>query len=198
MILAFFYGTALLLGCFPTAYWAGRHFGGLDIRKHGSGNVGATNALRVLGKKVGIAVFAVDILKGALPVIVFFFFARRAGLPYEPHGLWIGLAAVCGHVFNPFLGFKGGKGVATSAGVLLVNYPVLFAYAVAVFLAIFVCTRIVSLGSLASGLVLVAAAWRTGRSRQELASLAVLLFLIVWTHRENIGRLLTGTEKKIS
>src|SRR3989338_8540646 len=146
---------AFFLGSIPTAYLAGRIFKGIDIRQHGSGNVGATNALRVMGKKIGALVFFIDFIKGFLPVFLLSKFTT--GLTPDPReaGLWLGVAAISGHVFTPFLGFKGGKGIATGAGVLLGVFPLLFFCVLFVWISVFVTTRIVSISSLTSLVCLV-------------------------------------------
>ncbi len=192
MVVAFFAGS------FPTAYVFGRVFFKTDIRKHGSGNVGATNAFRVLGKDAGRIVFAVDFLKGLLPALLF----RLADGPPE-RALWIGLSAMLGHVFTPFLGFKGGKGVATGAGAAAAGLPVAFASALPVWLSTFKTTRIVSVSSLAALVAFLITAVILGIVRIHVNAGTVLcafimVGLVVWTHRENISRLKKGEEKKIS
>jgi len=192
---AFYFIFAFCLGAIPSAYWAGKALMNVDIRQHGSGNVGATNAFRVLGKGTGCAVLIFDLLKGALPV---FLFVISGYVDEEPIlSLLVGFTAVLGHVFTPFLGFKGGKGVATGGGVLLATYPVLFAFSMGAWCVCFLFTKIVSLSSLAavSALCLLALFW--------VADLKVRLFFLAmagfvyWTHRSNIGRLLRGEEKKV-
>ncbi len=179
-------------GSLPTAYLVGR-VRGTDIRKHGSGNVGATNAFRVFGKSVGLFVFAVDFAKGAVPVLVFL---RSGGDPNL--AAWIGLAAILGHVFTPFLGFKGGKGVATGAGVLTITQPLLFAGGMGVWVGCFLVTRIVSISSLASLAAVNVLAYTMPIGNHSRAALFCILVLVAWTHRDNLARLRAGTEKKIS
>jgi glycerol-3-phosphate acyltransferase PlsY len=189
--LAAFAAAAFLCGSFPTAYFAGR-LRGTDIRKHGSGNVGATNAFRVLGKGAGIAVFVVDFLKGFLPAFVY---VRTAGDPAT--AVWIGFAGILGHVFTPFLGFKGGKGVATGAGVLTACYPRLFLGGMIAWTAVFAFSRVVSIASLTALAVVNALAFATSAAPRARAAFFLIFVLIAWTHRENIARLRLGTEKKI-
>lgn len=183
--------AALLSGSLPTAYLVGRARG-TDIRKHGSGNVGATNAFRVFGKGPGILVFAVDFLKGYLPVFAFL----RAGGGADA-GVWIGLVAVLGHVFTPFLSFKGGKGVATGAGVLTASHPLLFAAGMAAWLGCFLATKIVSLSSLVALLAVNLFSYVTSAGPAARAGFFLIFILIAWTHRDNIRRLRVGEEKRI-
>ena len=193
--LVFYLVLAYFLGAIPTAYLAGKWLKGLDIREHGSGNVGATNAFRVLGKGTGTAVFVIDFLKGALPV--YFFKASSVGaLSASSAVLCVGLAALLGHVYTPFLGFKGGKGIATGAGMLASGFPALFGIVLAVWLLMFFMTRTVSISSMGSAAALAIAAFVLGyKLETELIFLAISVF-IFWTHRSNIGRILRGEEGK--
>ncbi|MCX7750560.1 MAG: glycerol-3-phosphate 1-O-acyltransferase PlsY [Candidatus Bipolaricaulota bacterium] len=188
-----------LLGGIPTAYLAGR-LKGVDLRRHGSGNVGGTNAVRVLGWRVGIPVLALDILKG---------YAAGGLLPRLPWvgdpvylGLAAGLGAVLGHVFTPYLGFRGGKGVAAGAGVLLALAPLPTLIASSVFLVLAFSTGIVSVGSLGATAALPLAAFLLDRFagipvHPAVQGLAVgLVPFVVWTHRGNVRRLLLGTENR--
>jgi glycerol-3-phosphate acyltransferase PlsY len=164
----------------------------IDIRQHGSGNVGATNAFRVLGKGPGIAVFVVDFLKGYLPVLL----APDLGVSSQ-NLIWIGLAAILGHVFNPWLGFKGGKGIATGAGVLMGLNPLLFLIAIMSWIAVFLLTKIVSLSSLIAVGILFAVSLGEPISPHEKAFFGAVFAFVVWTHRSNIRRLLKGEEKRM-
>ncbi len=186
---------AYFLGAIPTAYLAGKWFGGLDIRQHGSGNVGTTNAFRVLGKGPGSAVFMIDFLKGALPV--YLFKASAIGsLAASNLLLCVGLAAVLGHVYTPFLRFKGGKGIATGAGMLASGFPVLFIIVLAVWILTFSITRIVSVSSMGAALALAIAGLGLGyRIETNLIFIGIAVF-VLWTHRSNIDRLLKGEEGK--
>lgn len=184
---------AYFLGAVPTAYLAGR-LKGVDIRKHGSGNVGATNAFRVLGKGPGLAVFVLDFLKGAAPVWVFQSTAQGS-LADSTTLLFIGLAALLGHVFTPFLGFKGGKGIATGAGVLAAGFPPLFAISLAVWGLLFVLSKTVSISSLGSVLALSVSSVVLGYNSKTVSVFLVLTAFIFWTHRSNITRLMKGEEK---
>jgi acyl phosphate:glycerol-3-phosphate acyltransferase len=183
-------------GSFPSAYLAGK-FRGVDLRKHGSGNLGATNVVRVLGAKIGAAVFLADLLKGFLPV----YFLPRYTETLRPE-LWalvFGVAAIAGHVKPIFLlGKGGGKGVATATGVFLALAPVPVLVTNAVWITAFYFTRYVSLASLLAAAVLPVAilVWfRDPRSPVFIASVAIAAF-VFWTHRANIGRLRRGEEHR--
>jgi glycerol-3-phosphate acyltransferase PlsY len=187
---------AYLLGSIPFAYLAGRARG-VDLRKHGSGNLGATNAVRVLGLPTGIAVYLLDTLKGFLPVF--------ALVPLVVAGrldLWaiaIGVAAIMGHVRPVYLGFqKGGKGVATAGGVFLALAPVATALGLAVWLIVFVPTGFVSLASIVTAALFPLAILAAGTPvRSALFAVAVVMAVfVVWTHRANIGRLRRGEEHR--
>jgi glycerol-3-phosphate acyltransferase PlsY len=188
--------AAYLLGSVPAAYLAGRARG-VDLRAHGSGNLGATNALRVLGWKVGLPVFVFDALKGFVPA---FFFWRWFGA--HPHwAMAYGLASIAGHVRPVFLlrsGGGGGKGVATAAGVFLGLAPAATAVALVVFAAVVGASGFVSLGSLAAAVALVVALALTGGTRAPVFGLGVAVAVFVfWSHRANIGRLRRGEESSV-
>lgn len=189
---------SFIIGAIPTAYLAGRIFKGLDIRQHGSGNVGATNAFRVLGKKIGFFVFFIDFLKGFIPSFLLSKLIIGDNLDAGEVGLWIGVSAILGHVFTPFLGFKGGKGVATGAGVLCGSFPLLFLCVTSIWIVLFKLTRTVSISSLSSliSLVLLSLFFKQHLSVTAIF-LGVCLFTF-WTHRENIQRLIEGKEHKIN
>ncbi len=180
--------AAYLAGGFPTAYVAGKLFKRIDIRRHGSGNVGATNAVRVLGRKIGALVFAVDILKGWGPVFLATIFIPE----YELAMIAVGVSAILGHVFTPYLGFKGGKGVATGAGVLFGLYPAVFFVALAVWLLIFVVSRVVSISSIAAAASLPIASFFFRLSPIAIATMVLLFAFTLWSHRSNIARLRNG------
>jgi acyl phosphate:glycerol-3-phosphate acyltransferase len=183
-------------GSLPFAWLAGRA-AGVDLRQHGSGNLGATNVFRVLGWKVGIAVFLADALKGALPVLLL---PPRIDSAVDPT-LWAiacGIAAIAGHVRPLFLRFrKGGKGVATAAGVFFALAPLPMLVTFALFVAVVLATGYVSLGSLLSAVVLPAFLLVTQGSRTPLFAVSVIIATFVfWTHRANIGRLRRGEEHR--
>jgi glycerol-3-phosphate acyltransferase PlsY len=185
-----------LAGSIPFAAIAGR-LRGVDLRKHGSGNLGATNVFRVLGWKIGIVVFLADALKGALPALLL---PPRIVSPRDPL-LWAigcGIAAIAGHVRPIWLGLRrGGKGVATAAGVFFALAPIPMAITFAVFVGIVLVTGYVSLGSLVCAVLLPALLLLSVgvRSPLFLVSLAVAVF-VFWTHRSNIGRLRRGEEHR--
>ena len=175
----------------PFGYVIGK-LKGIDIRQHGSGNIGATNVSRVLGKKYGALVLVLDALKGALPVLA----VKLYGLPFE-YQVLAGLFAVLGHCFSPFLRFKGGKGVATGLGAFIVISPKITLLAFFIFLAVFLLTRYVSLSSITAALSY-PILFRFLEKPSELSFILVSLtsLVIVAKHHSNIERLLKGEEKK--
>jgi glycerol-3-phosphate acyltransferase PlsY len=181
-----------LAGSLPFGVWVTRWARGVDVREQGSGNIGATNVARVAGKKLGVLVLFLDAAKGALPVVL----ALRT-LPDSPRvHVAVGVAAFLGHCFPVWLKFRGGKGVATAAGVLLVLVPLAALAGFAVYGLVLVTSRVSSLGSLSAGVVAVATAVFTARA-PEYAVLSGLLFaFMLWTHRGNIRRLLGHTERR--
>jgi len=187
---------AYAAGSIPFAYLAGAA-SGVDLRKQGSGNLGATNVFRVLGWKIGVLVFLADAMKGAVPVLLL---PPRIAAPGEPV-LWAigcGVAAILGHVRPLFLGFRrGGKGVATAAGVFFALAPLPMLVTFTIFVAIVLASGYVSLGSLTAALLLpvLLLATRGVESPLFLVSLVIALF-VFWTHRANIGRLRRGEEHR--
>jgi len=167
---------------------------GQDIRTMGSCNIGATNVLRCLGKPLGITCFVLDVLKGFLPAFVF----PLLGETDPGFGLLFGTAAILGHNFPVFLKFKGGKGVATSAGVLMGVAPLAVVIGLLVWVVIFKASGYVSLGSIIAALAVVITGWvRVGQTGPVTAAALTLLgALTVWRHRTNIQRLIAGTENK--
>jgi len=185
--------ASYLLGATPTAYLAGRLARGIDLRQHGSKNLGATNVYRVLGWRWAIPVALIDIAKGAIPVALFGRWAAAG--PWVAVGL--GIAAVLGHVFSPYMRFKGGKGVATALGVFLALAPVAVLIAVPVWGGSLWLTGYVSLSSLvaAASFPVWVKLTAPGAVSAFWASLA-LAVLIVFSHRANVQRLLAGTENR--
>jgi glycerol-3-phosphate acyltransferase PlsY len=191
---------AYLIGAVPFGYLIGR-MNGIDIRRHGSGNIGATNVTRVLGRRWGIPCFILDFLKGALPVLAALVLSRRGAPVPEWTAAGVAAATVAGHVWTVFMGFRGGKGVATSIGALLPLAPAAVLLAAATWCMVYVGTRVVSLASLAAAVVLPVAAlavnrwWPRGAvPAATVGLLAALAILIVVRHRDNIARLRRGTE----
>jgi len=183
-------------GSLPFAWLAGKA-AGVDLRQQGSGNLGATNVFRVLGWKIGLAVFLADALKGALPVLLL---PPRITSQMDPT-LWAiacGVAAIAGHVRPVFLRFrKGGKGVATAAGVFFALAPVPMLVTFAVFVAVVLASGYVSLGSLLSAMVLPTLLLVTQGPRSPLFLVSIVIATFVfWTHRANIGRLRRGEEHR--
>lgn len=185
---------AYLLGSIPTAVWYGRVFHKVDIRQYGSGNAGATNSLRILGKKAGVIVLIIDLFKGILAVTI-----ARIILPENETAVLIaGFMAVMGHLFPVFAQFKGGKGVATSLGVVLAVYPLGALVCIGSFILVVFLTRIVSLGSLFGALAFLVAILFMQPTNYALQIFAGAIFvLLTITHRQNAKRLFNGTESKI-
>ena len=191
--------AAYLLGSIPTSLLAARWAGGIDLRTFGSGNLGATNLYRALGLKVAAPVGAFDLLKGTIPVVLarVFHEGRLGGSPAEWWPLVVGLAAVTGHVFSPFVRFRGGKGVATAAGAFLGLVPLAVLVGLGVWVVVVRFSGYVSLGSMLAVAAFTACLpplypqWRTA----TWAAVVVLAF-VVFTHRANIARLLRGTENR--
>jgi glycerol-3-phosphate acyltransferase PlsY len=187
-----------LLGSIPNGYLAGRARG-IDVRTQGSGNIGATNAFRVLGKGLGTAVLVGDALKGfaaarwtpLLALLLFPGAANRNGL-----ALAGGLAAILGHIFPCWLKFKGGKGVATTGGTVFAWAPFAALTALAVWAVVFVTTKFVSLASIAAAIVLPVAVWYWKGGLAMTLAIAVISLLAIYKHKGNIQRLLSGTENR--
>lgn len=192
---------AYLIGSIPTSFILGKLLRGIDLREHGSRNVGATNAMRVLGKPVGIAALFVDAAKGFFPTLLFPLIIGESALGFlsqENQALCIGFAAIIGHIFTIFLKFKGGKGVATGIGVYLALAPKALLLTFSICLILVASTRYVSLGSLTGAVLLPIFLLLVGPRSLPLVILTVLLGgLVIWRHRENIKRLVQGTESKI-
>jgi glycerol-3-phosphate acyltransferase PlsY len=184
-----------LLGSVPTGYWVARRRG-VDIRALGSGNIGATNVFRTLGKGPGVLVLLVDALKGAGSCGGALALAHQAGLDAGTLGAVGGVAAVLGHNYTCWLGFKGGKGIATTAGVLAVLLPAALGLCLAAWLLVFLASRYVSLASVVAAVVLPLAAWGLHADRVRLGLAAVAGALAVYKHRVNLQRLCAGTEHR--
>ena len=182
-------------GSIPAAFLAGK-WSGVDLREHGSGNLGATNVLRVLGPRIGMLVFAIDIAKGALPVWLLPPLTNTAGHTLTWIAVACGVAAILGHIRPVFLGFgKGGKGVATACGVFLALAPLQTLLSLLIFAVVVLTSGYVSLGSLTGAISLPVLIGASIGVRSPLFYIALLtLVFVFWTHRANIERLRAGTE----
>ncbi len=197
-----FGGIAYLLGSIPTAVWLGRVRYGIDVREHGSKNAGATNTFRVLGKKPGIVVLSIDILKGFTAVMLPFL--AGVGDWESEHLLHVklvcALLAVIGHVLPVFAGFNGGKGVATSLGVIIGVHPTAAGICLGLFLIVFIISNFVSLGAITAAIVfplLIALVFKS-TDPWLLAFCIVLSLAVIYAHRKNIGRLIRGEENRMN
>lgn len=192
--------VAYLIGSIPTGFLMAKAKG-VDIRSVGSGNIGATNVFRILGKGPGIVVLLVDALKGFLPARflpgLFLHGATVNDPKYHQLALVAGFFAIIGHNYTCWLRFKGGKGVATSAGVLIAWVPMAFLFALVSWLVVFAVSRYVSLASIAAAVVLPFAVWGTSERRTMIGIATVLSVLAIYKHRANIKRLIAGTENRI-
>jgi glycerol-3-phosphate acyltransferase PlsY len=187
---------AYIAGSIPSAYVAGK-LKGVDLRKHGSGNLGATNVARVLGARIGAAVFAVDVMKGFLSV--YFLPGLADTLRPEAWAIAFGVAAIAGHVKPVFLLWRGGgKGVATAAGVFAALAPIPSLVAFAIWFTVFLATRYVSVASLAGAVALPLSIFLINRddSSTIFAASCVVALFVIWTHRANIARLRSGDEHR--
>ena len=189
------------LGSIPTAYLLGKAYKGIDIRKHGSGNVGASNTFRVLGKKAGIFVLVVDISKGALALVLI---GNVFGVESTLGRALLGVAAVCGHNWTCFLNFQGGKGIATSLGVLIgltmkftTLVPVLL-IAILSWIITLYFSRYISLSSMVAAFILPIAMLITGQGFEMVLLGAIFCVFVIYRHKSNISRLTNGTENKVS
>lgn len=193
---------AYLLGSIPTAVWLGKMKYGLDIREHGSKNAGATNTFRVLGKNAGIVVLLVDVLKGVLAVVIPFIFNSYEWTNDHLIHLKIiaGILVVIGHIFPIFAGFKGGKGVATSLGVILGIQPQAALICIVIFLLVFIIFNYVSLGAIITSIafpLLVEFAFGNDNTSLTIFSI-VLSSAVIILHHQNIKRLIAGNENKMN
>lgn len=192
---------AYLIGSIPTALIISRKFFGIDIRDYGSGNMGATNAFRVLGPRYGTLIMLLDIIKGMSAVGLFYFLPYYLTNELERTNFMIalGLAAVVGHIFPIFAQFRGGKGVATLLGMMIGVQPVVALCCVGVFLLVLFLTRYVSLSSILGAVMLpisVLWIWNEHELSYRIFALLVAIMVIV-THQKNIARLLNGSENRI-
>jgi glycerol-3-phosphate acyltransferase PlsY len=192
---------AYLIGSIPTALIISKKFFGIDIRDFGSGNMGATNAFRVLGPKYGTLIMVLDVLKGMIAVGLFYFLPYYLTNELERTNfmMGLGLAAVIGHIFPVFANFKGGKGVATLLGMLIAVQPIVAVCCIGVFLVVLFLTRYVSLSSILGAIMLpVCVLWIWNEHELSYRAFALLVaLLVIITHQKNISRLLKGAESRI-
>lgn len=191
--------VSYLIGSIPFAYIYGKVFKGIDIRNYGSGNVGATNVLRILGTKAGVIVLLLDIFKGFLPVFIVMNFTNWSlYFPWLP--VLVGISSILGHTFTLFLAFKGGKGVASTAGVFLALDPISFIAALFLFIIVVAFSKYVSLGSIFASLFLLVTQYMIfDKSNPYIFYFTLLISLfIIYKHKSNIVRLIKGNENKIS
>lgn len=193
--------AAYLLGSIPSSVWIGKRFYGIDVREHGSGNAGFTNTVRVLGWKAGLPVFFIDVLKGYLAVNLVRFSGGfiPGSLSFINFQLILGAAAVLGHILPLYVGFKGGKGVATLLGLLLAIQPQVTLICIGIFVFIFLTTRYVSLSSMIAGIafpVLNVLVFHTEAISLIIFSMIVSILLLL-THQKNIERLLNKEESRV-
>lgn len=193
---------AFLIGAIPWSLIIGKRFYGIDPREHGSGNLGATNVFRLLGARAGIITLVLDAAKGALAVTLAGLLVNASSYPQPVHD-WFEvlamMAAVLGHSYSPYIGFKGGKGVATSGGALAVVTPLAILIELTVFVTVVATSRMVSLGSVVVALTypLLVLVLYPGRLPITI-TIFVLAALVLWRHRTNIRRIARGEERKLS
>jgi glycerol-3-phosphate acyltransferase PlsY len=200
MDLAILIILAYLIGSIPTAVWVSKKVYGIDIREHGSGNAGATNTFRILGKKAGSAVMIVDMLKGFIAVklslLSSFSWTSEAIVNLQ---VFLGLAAVVGHIFPIWADFRGGKGIATLFGMILSIQPLVAVSLIGVFFLMLFLTRYVSLSSISASIafpLLIVFIFKEPEDSYRIFAIATA-FLVVLTHYKNINRLITGNESKV-
>lgn len=192
---------AYLIGSVPSAVWVGKAFYGIDVREYGSGNAGATNTFRVLGKKAGIPVLLLDILKGYLALQLVYLTGSYlpSSQQFVNFKLALGIAALIGHIFPVFAGFRGGKGVATLLGILIGVQPLAALICAGIFLLVFIPSGYVSLGSMTSAIAypfIIMLGLNETIPTVNIFAMSVAILVLI-THQKNIERLLKGTESKI-
>ena len=185
IILSYFFGAI------PSGVWIGKIFKNIDVRDYGSKNSGATNSYRVLGAKLGIAVLIIDVLKGFIPLYI----ANKFNLKYNDLVI-LGLVAILAHTFSCFISFKGGKGVATSLGVFLFLAPVITLILLVIFILVVYFTKYISLGSITAAFLLPIFTFFTHRDSYLFALSVIIAIFVIYRHKTNISRLLSGTENK--
>lgn len=200
MIIAILIVLAYLIGSIPSAVWISKGVYGIDIREHGSGNAGATNTFRILGSKAGTLVMVMDMLKGFIAVKLSLFSPFKIGVePFVNLQIFLGLAAVLGHIFPIWAEFRGGKGIATLFGMILSIQPLVAVSLIGVFVLMLFLTKYVSLSSISASIafpLLILFIFNEPELSYRLFAIATA-FLVVLTHYKNIGRLLHGNENKV-
>lgn len=184
--------VSYVLGSVPNGLILGKSIWGIDLREHGSHNIGATNAWRTIGKAAGISIFLLDLLKGAIGAGFGLYLGESALV-----GVVCGILAIVGHSWSVFLGFKGGKGVATGLGVIAMLMPMVTAIVFLVWFAIVYFTRYVSLGSIVAAALVPVLSYCLGMEAEFTVFGIIAAVFIIYRHKSNIGRLLNGTESKI-
>jgi len=188
---------AYLIGSFPSGLIIGKGFYNIDIREHGSGNLGGSNALRVLGKKGGLTVYILDILKGGIAVFIAMNFQS------EIHPLIVSIFALVGHIYPIFASFRGGKAVATSAGIILFYSPILFLTLAVVFFGSLAIWKMISVSSVLSSIVTFIVAWTNPLNTENFEGIVprviftLVMVVIIVKHIPNFKRIIAGTEAKI-
>lgn len=202
MTVAFLIVLAYLIGSIPSAVWVSKGLYGIDIREHGSGNAGATNTFRILGSRAGSAVMLADMLKGFIAVKLSLLSNYTwTSEPFVNLQIFLGLAAVLGHIFPVWAEFRGGKGIATLFGMILSIHPIVAISLVLVFMLMLLITRYVSLSSITASIAFpLLILFIFNAQAQELSYRLFAIataFLVVLTHHKNIGRLINGNESKV-
>ena len=193
--------SAYLIGSIPTAVAVGKMFYGIDVREYGSGNAGATNTFRVLGKKAGVPVLLIDILKGTGAVYMVYFidtsgFSMSSLVDFQ---LSLGIAALVGHIFPVYVGFRGGKGIATLLGIMIAIHPQAAGLSALIFVIVFLVSKYVSLGSMVAAVsfpLIILLVFQTTITSLVLFSLFIAI-LVLFTHQKNIERLIRREENKV-
>ena len=188
---------AYLIGALPSSVWIGMKFYNTDVREHGSGNAGATNTFRVLGKRAGIIVLILDILKAWIAVSLLSVLAGNESIEFQ---LTLGLVAVLGHIFPIYIGFRGGKGIASLLGVIISIHPMAALISIGVFLLTLIISRFISLSSMFAACAFpVLIVYYFNESNNSLIIFSVMVaVLVIFTHKKNIERLFKNEESKVS
>ena len=204
-MLSFSTSIALLIsylyGSIPTAIWLGKALYGIDVREYGSGNAGATNTFRILGKKAGIPVLIIDVLKGFTATNLVYFVGNftPGTVQFSNFQLVLGITAVVGHIFPVFAGFRGGKGIATLFGMIIAVHPEASGIACSVFIITLILTKYVSLSSMLASFmfpVIIILFFNESTTKTQLLFAISVCILVMFTHQKNIERLLKGKESK--